>query len=67
MERARAGLALEKAAEVNRKAMLTPVQIYCTFMLGFAKGRLKTQHDLQQQREDLQMLLRADDDNDEVE
>ena len=51
VERARAGLALEKATELNRKAMMTPVQIYTVFMLGFAKGRLKTQQDLRQQRQ----------------
>jgi len=61
VERTRCGLALEKAAERNRKAMLTPVQIYTVFLLGYTKGRMKTEQDLQQQHEDLQMLLRETD------
>lgn len=65
VERTRAGLALEKAAETNRKAMMTPVQIYTVFLLGYAKGRLKTEQDLQRQHEELQMLLRDDDEPDE--
>ena len=60
LERTKAGLALERAAEVNRKAMMTPVQIYTVFLLGYARGRLKTQEDLQRQHDDIQMLLRED-------